>query len=252
MHSMRMGVKMKKRLLLVVCILAFSILFTTTYAKTTVVKATATTEQSTDQYDYSNVSLKKDSVVVKYIKIKNLSDTKKQKKINAILKADAESIADVYDTKDSSVTFDMTVKAKYIKDTELFIVTYTVYYNELHSAHPSELYYVSVIDTNNASRVTYTDKTEIKNIAKAIKMGKFTIDTKNKELAAAQRDYLMGLKEDELLSLLENINFRVVNKKIVHPYSFMYKAKNSVKLSIPTIHVIGDHAEITIKNSDLK
>jgi len=260
---------MKKKSLLFTCALALGILLTMTYIQPPVKILASTALQTTDggikdsnskesnkqtadTYDYSITTFKKDYAVGKFIKVKGLSDTLKQKKINTILKADAKTIVNSYDISKSTTFFDMKVKGKYIKDTNLFIAIYTVEYNNLESAYPTNYYYVSVIDTVNASRVTYTDKKELANIKKAIKKGNFTCNTKDKEIAAAQKEYIKRLSEDELNNLLTNVNFKEKKGTVMIPDVFMYKTKNTVQMSIPAIHAIGDHIEISIKYSDIK
>lgn len=201
---------------------------------------------------FTTVKLKEGHVVGKYIKIKNLADTDKQSKINNILKADAKAILESLNIPGSKVTLDLNVKAKYIKNTDLLVVTYSGYYNFERSAHPANIYYVSVIDVSKASRMVYSDKSEFAKIKKAIQNGKFTVIADNKEVIAAQKSYLKGLSKNDLSFDFKDINFKYKKDSIDIPYTFMYKTKNTIELTLPAMHVLGDYINISINQKDLK
>lgn len=203
-------------------------------------------------FDYKVKKLKYGKVIGKYIQISNLSDSSKQKKINALLKSDAKSILIPMNIDDTQITLDMDISAKYIKSTNLFVVIYSGYFNTRHSAHPSNFYNVSVIDMNKASRVNYTNKSEIAKIIKAVKKGKFTIKNVNKDIAKELKKYVSEVSDDELIDTLQHNNFYMKKNQIVNPYTFMYKTKNTLEVCIPTIHVLGDFMNISIKLKDIK
>lgn len=280
---------MKKRVILCISIFVFSMMFsnvyaapasTTTVTKTTQANPTITptslssinisnpeksqalniakpaTSQAIDvkipSFHYTVKKLKYGKVVGKYVQINNLSDVTKQTKINALLKSDAKSILIPMNIDDTQITLDMDICAKYIKDTNLFVVIYSGYFNTRHSAHPSNFYFVSVIDINKATRVNYIDKSEISKIVKAVKKGKFTIKSVNKEISKELKKYVTGLGDDILTETLQNNNFIKKKNQILNPYTFMYKTKNTIEICIPTMHVLGDYMNISIKLKDIK
>lgn len=248
---------MKKRILLCTGILTLGMMLPTAYAAPAGPSAKPATSQAIElskpaSLTFTTEKLKEGNVVGKYIKIKNLADAGKQSKINHILKADAKAILESLNIPGSKVTLDMNVKARYMKDTNLFVVTYSGYYNFEKSAHPANIYYVSVIDVSKASRMVYSNKSEFAKIKKAIQNGKFTVNADNKEVASAQKSYLKGLSQKELSFDFKEINFKYKKNSVTIPFTFMYKTKNTIELTLPAMHAIGDYINISINQKDLK
>lgn len=188
----------------------------------------------------------------KSVEVSGLEDKEKEDTINQILLKDSKAVLAPYDLKDENVTVTMDINYKYNKNNKELIVRYEGLYINKTAAHPTSFYGISIVDVNNAVRKDVTKNMNYSKLTNAILKGKFKVIAENEELKNAQKDYLLQTSKEEYKTLFKSVNFKEKNGIVIKPEVFLIKNKDKITLILPTIHALGDYAEIEVLVKDIK
>ncbi|URJ60108.1 DUF4163 domain-containing protein [Paenibacillus polymyxa] len=199
------------------------------------------THSERQSYELIQEEYSKNGIVIKYPQIIKLKDIAKQKSLNKILKADALEGLQNYADSNSGVHVEIDYEIK--RQSERFLsVQYTGIRYVKDAAYPSHMFYTTNLDMKQASRIRLRDLVKVeKPFIELIKSGKITA-------VQPEQQGLMGdFTKDDLIQLLTNADVTKGSLAKVEMESFSYFTNDSLGMSVPMAHVVGDHAEYEIR-----
>ena len=245
---------MWKTRILVVILIAFSLMLVSCNAmKTTSVNNGEVSNSMAYGISSANYTVK--DIKINYPQITNLSDAKKQKSINEIIKNEALKVLNYYKEEQDNIPSELSLDIKYdIKwqGEDLLSIQYSgIGYNK-GAAHPNNLFYTTNINMRNGSRVKLIDVINIdESFIDKIKKGKFQVtDPKavdKSEIISAQNSF----SKEELIKTFENADSLDSVGTENQSDIFSYFTKDSLGISVNVSHAAGDHAELEMKYKDI-
>jgi hypothetical protein len=209
-------------------------------------------KNKSNTYEIIDKDYNKNDVKINYPQIKNLSNQKKIEVINKSLEDEALSILNRYAKENSNmnnITMDIDYEVKLKSDKYLSIV-YKGYSYVKGAAYPISVFYTTNIDMEKGSRIRLSDYVNINNILIKLKdPHNVRVLSTEREAAEAQKNILINMDNAELLSMLEDADFYEANGEIEMPEIGVYSYMNedSIVISLPVNHAIGDHAEFELE-----
>lgn len=198
---------------------------------------------SKEDNNTSEITYTSNDIIIKYPQIKNISDKNKQDKINSLIKDDALSIIKFYDPNNENPTLEVKYKIKLLND-KFISIAYYGYYNNLNNAYPLNFVCSTNIDITRESKIALKDYYNIDSIADTLlNTTNFKSNTEDKNLEKAQFDYIKQKSKEEMLEILSNTDF---SSSTEYPLAFSYQSEDSIVISIPLQHAIGDYIECII------
>nr|WP_285693483.1 DUF4163 domain-containing protein [Paenibacillus polymyxa] len=191
-------------------------------------------------YELTREKYSKNGIVIKYPQITKLKDIAKQKSLNQILKTDALEGLQNYADSNSGVHVEIDYEIK--RQSERFLsVQYTGIRYVKDAAYPTHMFYTTNLDMKQASRIRLRDLIKVeKPFIELIKSGKITA------VQPEQQGLIGDFTKDDLMQLLANADVIKGSLAEVEMESFSYLTNDSLGMSVPMAHVVGDHAEYEI------
>ncbi|WP_353846269.1 MULTISPECIES: DUF4163 domain-containing protein [unclassified Clostridium] len=191
------------------------------------------------------------NIKINYPELKNSNDNEKLKSINRYLKEGALKALDDYVKDDpnlKAVNLNVNYDVKF-KNEKYISIVYRGEVNANGAAYPSSIFYTTNVDLESGNIIRLSDYSNVDDILNELKDPKnIKVIAENDELAAAQKEFILNIGNDKLISMLKNADFHKVNGNIESPkegvYSYLHK--DSVVISLQVNHAIGDHAEFTL------
>ncbi|MEJ3718591.1 DUF4163 domain-containing protein [Paenibacillus polymyxa] len=183
----------------------------------------------------------KNGIVIKYPQITKLKDIAKQKSLNQILKTDALEGLQNYADSNAGVHVEIDYEIK--RQSERFLsVQYTGIHYMKDAAYPTHMFYTTNLDMKQASRIRLRDLVKVeKPFIELIKSGKITA------VQPEQQGLIGDFTKDDLIQLLANADVTKGSLAEVEMELFSYLTNDSLGMSVPMAHVVGDHAEYEIR-----
>ncbi|MGG1643152.1 DUF4163 domain-containing protein [Paenibacillus sp. NRS-1782] len=204
--------------------------------------STASNTHSEQQnYELIQAKYSENGIVIKYPQITKLKDTVKQKSLNQILKT--EALKGLREYADSDTEFHVEIDFEIKRQSERFLsVQYTGIRYVKDAAYPNHIFYTSNLDMKQASRLRLSDLVKIeKPFLELLKSGKFSA------IEPEQKDLLGNFTQDELNQWLTGADLLKGSTDDSELGAFSYLTSDSLGVSIPVAHVVGDHAEYEIR-----
>nr|WP_323873191.1 DUF4163 domain-containing protein [Paenibacillus polymyxa] len=203
----------------------------------------STAPNTSEQQSYELIQEKysEHGIVIKYPQITKLKDIAKQKYLNQILKTDALEGLQNYADSNSGVHVEIDYEIK--RQSERFLsVQYTGVRYVKDAAYPSHMFYTTNLDMKQASRIKLRDLVKVeKSFIELIKSGKITA------VQPEQQGLISDFTKDDLIQLLANADLTKGSPAEAEMESFSYLTSDSLGISIPLAHAVGDHAEYEIR-----
>ncbi|ADM72359.2 hypothetical protein PPE_04600 [Paenibacillus polymyxa E681] len=195
------------------------------------------THSERQSYELIQEEYSKNGIVIKYPQIIKLKDIAKQKSLNKILKTDA--LEGLHDYADSNAGVHVEIDYEIKRQSERFLsVQYTGIRYVKDAAYPSHMFYTTNLDMKQASRIRLRDLVKVeKPFIELIKSGKITA------VQPEQQGLIGDFTKDDLIQLLTNADVTKGSLAEVEMESFSYFTNDSLGMSVPMAHVVGDHAE---------
>ncbi|MHB0883494.1 polysaccharide deacetylase family protein [Paenibacillus sp. SEL1] len=199
------------------------------------------THSERQSYELIQEEYSKNGIVIKYPQIIKLKDIAKQKSLNKILKADALEGLQNYADSNSGVHVEIDYEIK--RQSERFLsVQYTGIHYMKDAAYPTYMFYTTNLDMKQVSRIKLRDLIKVeKPFIELIKSGKITA------VQPEQQGLIGDFTKDDLIQLLTNADVTKGSLAEVEMESFSYFTNDSLGMSVPMAHVVGDHAEYEIR-----
>ena len=185
------------------------------------------------------------NVKINYPQVSNLTDKNKQKIINQTIKNDVLKQLNMYKSYGEGITADINYSIK-LNNGKLLSISYSGYTNFKNAAHPSNIFFTTNININNETKVKLSDLVNInKAFVKKVRVAKY-IGPLNltKEVSDGVKTTLSWYTDADLTRMLKSAD-------AVKGESFSYLTKDSLVVSLPMIHVIGDYGEFAVKYSNI-
>nr|WP_274483089.1 DUF4163 domain-containing protein [Paenibacillus polymyxa] len=199
------------------------------------------THSERQSYELIQEEYSKNGIVIKYPQIIKLKDIAKQKSLNKILKADALEGLQNYADSNAGVHVEIDYEIK--RQSERFLsVQYTGIHYMKDAAYPTHIFYTTNLDMRQVSRIRLRDLIKVeKPFIELIKSGKITA------VQPEQQGLIGDFTKDDLIQLLTNADVTKGSLAEVEMESFSYLTSDSLGISIPVAHAVGDHAEYEIR-----
>ncbi|WP_309137761.1 DUF4163 domain-containing protein [Paenibacillus peoriae] len=203
--------------------------------------STASNTSEQQSYELIQEKYSEHGIMIKYPQITKLKDIAKQKSLNQILKTDALEGLQNYADSNSGVHVEIDYEIK--RQSERFLsVQYTGIHYVKDAAYPSHMFYTTNLDMKQASRIRLRDLVKVeKPFIELIKSGKITA------VQPEQQGLIGDFTKDDLIKLLANADVTKGSLAEVEMESFSYLTNDSLGMSVPMAHVVGDHAEYEIR-----
>lgn len=197
------------------------------------------------KYQLTNQVYNNKNVTIYYPQIMNLGDSSKQKRINKIIKDDALRLFNSYKASGEEFSLEINYAIK-LQNMDILSIQYSGLSNFKGSAHPSNLFFTTNIDINNARKIRLNELVNIdETFVKKLREGKYVTSSQGStELKNAIYMELNRLTDNELIKMLKNAD-------TVNSESFSFLTNDSLGISISVPHPVGDHAEFEIKYQNL-
>ncbi|MBU9706261.1 DUF4163 domain-containing protein [Paenibacillus sp. AK121] len=191
-------------------------------------------------YELTREKYSKNGIVIKYPQITKLKDIAKQKSLNQILKT--EALGGLHDYADSNAGVHVEIDYEIKRQSERFLsVQYMGIRYVKDAAYPTHMFYTTNLDMKQASRIRLRDLVKVENpFIELIKSGKITA------VQPEQQGLIGDFTKDDLIQLLANADVTKGSLAEVEMESFSYFTNDSLGMSVPMAHVVGDHAEYEI------
>ncbi len=209
-------------------------------------------KEKSNEYELVSKNYNKNNVKINYPEIKKFNDDKKLKSINKYLKESALKVLDDYVKEDpnlEAVNLNVNYDVKF-KNEKYISIVYEGEVNVNGTAYPSSIFYTTNVDLESGNIIRLSDYSNVNDILKKLKDPKnIKVIAENDELAAAQKDFILNIGNDNLINMVKNADFHEVNTKIESPKDgvYSYFDKDGVVISLQVNHAIGDHAEFKLK-----
>ncbi|NFN18514.1 DUF4163 domain-containing protein [Clostridium botulinum] len=209
-------------------------------------------KEKSNEYELVSKNYNKNNVKINYPEIKKFNDDKKLKSINKYLKESALKVLDDYVKEDpnlEAVNLNVNYDVKF-KNEKYISIVYNGEVNVKGTAYPSSIFYTTNVDLESGNIIRLSDYFNVNDILNKLKDPKnIKVIAENDELAAAQKDFILNIGNDNLINMVKNADFHEVNTKIESPKDgvYSYFDKDGVVISLQVNHAIGDHAEFKLK-----
>ncbi|MGM1021098.1 MAG: DUF4163 domain-containing protein [Bacillota bacterium] len=199
------------------------------------------TDTGQQSYELIQEKYSENGIVIKYPQITKLEDAEKQKSLNQILKS--EALKGLHDYADSNSGVRVEIDYEIKRQSERFLsVQYTGIPYVKDAAYPSHMFYTTNLDMKQASRIRLRDLVKVeKPFIELIKSGKITA------VQPEQQGLIGDFTKDDLIQLLANADVTKGSPAEAEMESFSYLTNDSLGMSVPMAHVVGDHAEYEIR-----
>ncbi|URJ43285.3 DUF4163 domain-containing protein [Paenibacillus polymyxa] len=199
------------------------------------------THSELQSYELIQEEYSKNGIVIKYPQITKLKNIAKQKSLNKILKADA--LEGLHDYADSNAGVHVEIDYEIKGQSERFLsVQYTGIHYVKDAAYPTHMFYTTNLDMKQVSRIRLRDLIKVeKPFIELIKSGKITA------VQPEQQGLISDFTKDDLIQLLANADVTKGSPAEAEMESFSYLTSDSLGISIPVAHAVGDHAEYEIR-----
>ena len=180
-----------------------------------------------------------------YPQISYLADVNKQKAINQILKNDALRMLNSYKALGGGFSADINYNVK-LNNGKILSVAYSGYCNFKNAAHPSNLFFTTNINITNGARIKLIDLVNINDaFIKKVRAAKYVGPLEQSpEVNTAVNNSRKEFTNDQLIKMFKTAD-------TPQSESFSYLTSDSLVVSIPMMHVIGDYGEFAVKYSDI-
>ncbi|WP_170823554.1 DUF4163 domain-containing protein [Lacrimispora defluvii] len=226
---------------------------TTASAQTSVIEVQNESESSgslsTDPKSKTATSMyvyKSDKVTIEYPVLKELSDESELEAVNNRLKDNALEIIDAYSIDPSKDT--LTVSADIISaDRNRISVAYTGMLSAEGAAHPTNVYYTSVVDLKTGKNIRLRDYVDPKLLAQYVLSDQCKFYNTSPELKEALMSARTDMDEQTYTDIFQNADFSSEQQEkgaAEFPESFSYEDQGVIIVSIPVAHALGDFALI--------
>ncbi|WP_127529794.1 polysaccharide deacetylase family protein [Paenibacillus kobensis] len=208
-------------------------------------------------YNITEADYTSGNMSIKYPQITGLDDAGRQNKINELIRNESLKVLHYYtdpgnqgipDNLDLDITYQIA-----LKDANRLSIQYAGLGDVAGAAHPNNLFYTTNIDLANGTKLRLNDVVVIdEHFIDKLWNGQFTVP---EHTAASKSDIVDALKMWSKSELLQQFNHSDSLDEIGTASQsdiFSYFTKDSVGISIPVSHALGDHAEFEIKYSDLE
>ncbi len=189
---------------------------------------------------------KNDKVTIEYPVLTQLADESKLEAVNNLLKGNALEIIKAYSVDPSKDS--LTVSADIISaDRNRISVAYTGMLSVNGAAHPTNVYYTSVVDLKTASNIRLTDYVDPKLLAEYVLSDKCKFYNTSSELNEALMSIRSDMDEKTYTNIFKNADFssnQPEKGSAEFPESFSYEDQGVIIVSIPVAHAFGDFALI--------
>ncbi|MBY6836812.1 MULTISPECIES: DUF4163 domain-containing protein [Clostridium] len=209
-------------------------------------------KEKSNEYELVSKNYNKNNVKINYPEIKKFNDDEKLKSINKYLKGCALKVLDDYVKEDpnlEAVNLNVNYDVKF-KNEKYISIVYEGEVNVNGTAYPSSIFYTTNVDLESGNIIRLSDYSNVNDILNKLKDPKnIKVIAENDELAAAQKDFILNIGNDNLINMVKNADFHEVNTKIESPKDgvYSYFDKDGVVISLQVNHAIGDHAEFKLK-----
>ncbi|NFG58828.1 DUF4163 domain-containing protein [Clostridium botulinum] len=209
-------------------------------------------KEKSNEYELVSKNYNKNNVKINYPEIKKFNDDEKLKSINKYLKGCALKVLDDYVKEDpnlEAVNLNVNYDVKF-KNEKYISIVYKGEVNVNGTAYPSSIFYTTNVDLESGNIIRLSDYSNVNDILNKLKDPKnIKVIAENDELAAAQKDFILNIGNDNLINMVKNADFHEVNTKIESPKDgvYSYFDKDGVVISLQVNHAIGDHAEFKLK-----
>ncbi|AET57869.1 hypothetical protein HPL003_05520 [Paenibacillus terrae HPL-003] len=192
-------------------------------------------------YELIQEKYSENGIVIKYPQITKLEDAEKQKSLNQILKN--EALKGLHDYTDSNPGVHLEIDYEIKRQSERFLsVQYAGIRYVKDAAYPNHMFYTTNLDMKQALRLRLSDLVKIeKPFLELIKSGKVTA------VEPEQKDLLGNFTQDELNQWLTDADLLKGSAEDSGLDTFSYLTSDSLGISIPVAHAVGDHAEYEIR-----
>lgn len=197
-------------------------------------------ELTTEIYNNEDVN----TIKIEYPKLIGMIDTKKQDKINQIIKSEALEIINYYSSNDSEnmpsidVECKIGLNNKYILSIEFFGLA-----NDEQWAHPHKLYYTTNIDICTQKELRFVNLVKVDdNLIKLFKNEDFECNLEEQIKFVADNYGDKDIKDIFLkCDSIDGVGY--IHSSLTN---------NSLKITLPALHVIGGHINFEIDFSKIK
>lgn len=209
-------------------------------------------KEKSNEYELVSKNYNKNNVKINYPEIKNFNDDEKLKSINKYLKECALKVLDDYIKENpnlEAVNLNVNYDVKF-KNEKYISIVYEGEVNVNGTAYPSSIFYTTNVDLESSNIIRLSDYSNVNDILNKLKDPKnIKVIAENDELAAAQKDFILNIGNDNLINMVKNADFHEVNTKIESPKDgvYSYFDKDGIVISLQVNHAIGDHAEFKLK-----
>ncbi|MBY6931612.1 DUF4163 domain-containing protein [Clostridium botulinum] len=209
-------------------------------------------KEKSNEYELVSKNYNKNNVKINYPEIKKFNDDEKLKSINKYLKESALKVLDDYVKEDpnlEAVNLNVNYDVKF-KNEKYISIVYEGEVNVKGTAYPSSIFYTTNVDLESGNIIRLSDYSNVNDILNKLKDPKnIKVIAENDELAAAQKDFILNIGNDNLINMVKNADFHEVNTKIESPKDgvYSYFDKDGIVISLQVNHAIGDHAEFKLK-----
>lgn len=192
-------------------------------------------------YELMQEKYSENGIIIKYPQITKLKDNAKQKTLNQILKA--EAVKELHEYVDSGTEVHVEIDYEIKRQSERFLsVQYTGVRYVKDAAYPNHIFYTTNLDMKQTSRLGLSDLVKIeKPFIDLIKSGEFSA------VEPEQKDLLGNFTQDDLILALASADVPEGSPVEAGIESFSYLTSDSLGISIPVAHAVGDHAEYEIR-----
>lgn len=194
-------------------------------------------------------SFSEKNISVEYPEVTGMKDTEKQKKVNDILKNNAQAIADVYPVsgEGQSLSIKATVESSNLRR---ITVTYKGEYKESPSK-TTRIYYTNAVNIETAQNLGLSDYVDSYTLAGYVASGDYTLETTSGFDEQAIRTYINTADKntDYYYKLLQNADFSATSgandtkhTEQTWPKVFSHEKQGTIYLSIPLSQELGSYA----------
>lgn len=190
-------------------------------------------KEKSNEYQVVSKDYSKNNVKINYPELKNSNENEKLKSINRYLQEGALKVLDDYVKDDpnlKAVNLNVNYDVKF-KNEKYISIVYKGEVNVEGAAYPSSIFYTTNVDLESGNIIRLSDYSNVDDILNELKDPKnIKVIAKNDELAAAQKEFILNIGNDKLISMLKNADFHKVNGKIESPKEgvYSYLDKDSV------------------------
>ncbi|EFM10558.1 hypothetical protein PaecuDRAFT_2468 [Paenibacillus curdlanolyticus YK9] len=191
------------------------------------------------------------TITIKYPQLAGMESDARQQAINKLLQDQALAILQAYDVVQDKPTIDVSYTIAW-QSPQLLSIEYTGYGNVEGAAHPSNLFYTTNVDLDDAALVRLKEAYEINEaFVQHLKSGAFEVLSPALLTKAEVVEQLAQYTNEEWIEQLKRADSleSIGTEQQSDIYSFFMKEK--LGLSLPVAHAAGDHVELALPYTDL-